>query len=117
MGISENVGHDMTFSILNTATNKVVSMSNVRLVDEPTSPNIRIDPLTTPNVVTSRHLPSVHLKSDEEAPAVTKDEAPNASNSSPKHCMPILDPKTLWGGLFLFHKKIVNVYELEYSKL
>ena len=66
MGISENVGHDMDFSILNTATKKVVSKSNVRLVDEPTSPNLSIDPLTAPEVVTSRRLPSVHLKKTKE---------------------------------------------------
>ena len=62
VGISENVGHDMTFSVLNTAANKVISRYNVRSEDDPTSPNLRIDPLTVPEVVRSRHLPSVHLK-------------------------------------------------------
>ena len=37
VGISENASHDVTFSILTTATNKVVSRSNVRSADETTS--------------------------------------------------------------------------------
>ena len=61
----------MTFSTLNISTKKVFSRSNVRSVDEPTSPNLRIDPLTAPDVVTSLYLPSVHLNKDEEAPDVT----------------------------------------------
>ena len=101
VGISENVGHDATFSILNTDTNKVVSSSNVRAADEPTSPNLRIDPLTAPGVVASRHLPSVKLKNDEEASTITKEEAHNASTSSPKHAMPILDPHDLVRRTFL----------------
>ena len=91
----------MTFYVINTATNKVVSRHNIRAVDEPTSPNLRIDPITEPDVVTSRHLPSVHLNNDEESSAVTEDEAPNASTSSPKNTMPILDPHNLVGRTFL----------------
>ena len=62
VGISENVGHHMTFSILNTTTNKVISRSNVSLAGDNTLPNLMIDPLTTPEVTTPRHLPSVHLE-------------------------------------------------------
>ena len=57
VGISENLGNNMTFSILNTTTNKVISRSNVSPIGEPTSLNLMIDPLTTPEVVTSRHPP------------------------------------------------------------
>ena len=46
--ISENVGCDMNFSILNTTTNEVISRSNVRPTGKPAPPNLRIDPLTTP---------------------------------------------------------------------
>ena len=91
----------MTFSILNIATNKVISRYNVRSAEDPTSPNLRIDPLTAHKVVTSRHLPSVHLKTDQEAPVVVEDEAPNASNSSPKHTMHIVDPHDLVVRTFL----------------
>ena len=64
MGIIENLGHDMTFYILNAATNKVVSRSNVRPAEELTFPNLRINPLTAPDVVMSRHLPSDHVEDD-----------------------------------------------------
>ena len=105
VGINENVGHDMTFSILNVATNKVVSRSNVRLVDETTSPNLRINTLTTPGVVTSRHFALVYLKNDEEAPVITEDEAPNAFNSSPNHMIPITYPHDLVGRNFLMSQE------------
>ena len=110
---SENISHDRNVSILNTATNKVISMYNGKPADEPTSPNLRIDPLDAPEVVTSRHLHPVHLEDDEKAHVVTKTESPNASASSSKQIIPILDPNDLVGRDFLFHKKMVNVYELE----
>ena len=72
MGISENAGHAITLSILNETTNKVISRSNDRPEGKSTSPNFRIDPLTTTEAITSRHLPSVHVEDNEEAPASTE---------------------------------------------
>ena len=46
----------MTFAMLNTNTNKVITRSNVRLESEPSSPNIRADPLTAPKVVKYLHV-------------------------------------------------------------
>ena len=112
-GISENIGHDMNFYILNTTTNEFIRRSNARLAGESTSPNLRIDPLTTPEVVTSLHPPSRYLKDKEEAPVVTEYEIPNDSTYLSKHNMPVLDPNELVGGLFLFYKKIVHVCEIE----
>ena len=66
----------MTFSILNIATNKVVSMHNSRAADEPTSSNLRFDPLTVPEAVTYRYFPSFHLNNDGEISIVTEDEVP-----------------------------------------
>ena len=40
VGISENVGHDMTFKILTSDTNKVINRSNVRPADDPASANL-----------------------------------------------------------------------------
>ena len=71
-GISENVGNDMTFSILKITTSEVISMSNFRPAGDPASANLRIDPLTTPEVVKYRHLPSDHVEENEEAHAATK---------------------------------------------
>ena len=105
MGISKNVGHGMNFYILNTTTNKVISRSNVRAAGEPTSPNLRIDPLTEPKVVTSLHPPSNYFKDNEEAPAVTEEESPNDCASSHKNKMPILDPNDLEGRTFLISQE------------
>ena len=53
-------------------TNKVNNMSNIRPEGEPTSSNLRIDPLTTPEVVKSRHVPSEYHADNEEVPADTE---------------------------------------------
>ena len=91
----------MTFSILNTTTNKVVSRSNIRALGEPTLPYLRIDPLTTPDVVTSHYPPSNYLKDNEESHAVTEEESHNVSASFPKHNITILYPNDLVGRTFL----------------
>ena len=62
--------HD--FSVLKITTNKVISRSNARPAGEPTSPNLMIDPLTAPEVVKNRYLPSDCLEDNEEDPAVTE---------------------------------------------
>ena len=59
--ISENAGHDITFSILNITTNKVISRSNISLEVETISPNLRTDILTVSKVVKSWYLTSAHL--------------------------------------------------------
>ena len=99
----------MTFSIINVTSNKVISRSNVRPAGETTSPNLRIDHLTAPEVVKSRDLPSNYLEDNEEASADSEKESPDTSTSSPKHDMPIIDPNDLVGRTFLFHKNMVNV--------
>ena len=91
----------MTFSILNITTNKVISRYNVRPAGEPSSPNLRIDPLAAPEVVNSRHLLSTHLEDNEEPHAATEQASHNDSNSSPKQTMPVIDPNDLVGRTFL----------------
>ena len=54
--ISENVGHDMTFKILNASTNKTINRSNVRSANDNKSPNLRADPETSPEVIKSLRL-------------------------------------------------------------
>ena len=68
-GISQDSAHDVTFSILNITTNKFISRSNFRLVGEPSSPNLRIYPLTAPDIVKYRHLPSTHVEDKKECHA------------------------------------------------
>ena len=65
VGIIENAGHAMEFSILKITNNKVISRSNVRPTVESTSHNPRIYPLTTPEFIKSWHLPSAHLEDNE----------------------------------------------------
>ena len=101
MGVSENVGHVMTFSILNATTNKVISRHNIRSAGEPTSTNLRIDPLTTSKVVISRLPSSDDLKDNEEAPDDAKEKSPNDSFSLSKHKMHVLNPNDLVGRIFL----------------
>ena len=100
MGISENVGHYMAFSILITTTNKVINISSVRPAGDPASPNLRLDPLTTPEIVKSRHLPST-LEHSEEASPSAEPNAPDDHAPSSTHPMPILDPNDIVGRIFL----------------
>jgi hypothetical protein len=44
VGISEHVGHAMTYMILTDDTQKIVHRSNVRTALDPTSQNKRVDP-------------------------------------------------------------------------
>ena len=99
-GISENAGHHMTFSILNTTTNKVIYRSNVRPAGDSVSPNLKIDPLIAPEIMKSRHLPST-IEHSKEASTPTEPTAPDDSTSSSNHPMPIIDPNDLVGRTFL----------------
>ena len=51
VGISENIGHDVTFEILNAFTYKIISRSYVRPADNNKSPNLKADPLMSPEVI------------------------------------------------------------------
>jgi hypothetical protein len=46
VGIAENVGHFMTFKILNEDTKKIIFRSNVRSALDPKTKNLRLDPLS-----------------------------------------------------------------------
>ena len=97
----------MTFSILNTTTNKIISRHNVRPTGEHSSPNLRTDPLTTRNVVKSRHLHSDHPKDKEEPHTAIEEASTNASTSSPKKTIPEVDPNHLVGRTFLIPQEDV----------
>ena len=53
MEISENFGHDMTFKILNSSANKIINRSKTRPVNDSKSPNLRSNPVTSPEVIKS----------------------------------------------------------------
>jgi hypothetical protein len=46
LGISEHIGHAMTFLILTDDTQEIISRSILRPADDPSMPNLREDPLT-----------------------------------------------------------------------
>ena len=55
VGASENAGHDMTFCIFNSAANKPINHSIVRPAGNAATPNLRADPLNSPEIIKSLH--------------------------------------------------------------
>ena len=51
--ISENFGHYVTFKIPNSSTNKIINRSKFRPVNGSKYPNIRADPVTSPEAIKS----------------------------------------------------------------
>ena len=84
MGISENVGHDLTFKILNSSANKIINRSNVRPANDDKSPNLLADPITSPKIIKP-------LREDK--------------SSNDKKSIPIIDPNELVGRTFLLDKE------------
>ena len=64
MGISENVGHDVTFKILNSSTNKIINVSNVRPANDNASPNLRSDRVTSPGSIKLLRKDNFEAKGD-----------------------------------------------------
>ena len=53
VGISDNVGHDMNFTILNSSNNNVENRSKVMSANDDKSPNLRADHIASPEVIKS----------------------------------------------------------------
>ena len=85
VGVSENVGHALTFKVLTDDTQKVIHCSVLRSAMDPTVPNNRAGPEDTDE-------PHAHVKS--RIDNFPKDEAQHVS-------MPIVDPEELTGRTFL----------------
>ena len=85
----------MTFATLNTTTNKVSSRSSVRPAGKPSSPNIRTNPLTAPELVKCHHvenydteLPSNHPEENNEPSKADYYTSLDSFNQLPKNTMP-----------------------------
>ena len=69
-GISKIFGHDMTFKILNISTNKIINRYEVTPADDVNLPNVRSDPLTSPELIKSLYaystLNSTKTASDDD---------------------------------------------------
>ena len=53
MRINEDVGYDMTFKILNSATTKIINGSNVVPINDVKYPNLRANLVTSPEAIKS----------------------------------------------------------------
>ena len=78
-GIIENVGHDMTFKILNSSANKIVNRSNFRSANDYVSPNLRADHFSSPEVIKS--LLCDKFKAEDSASKTTYEDVSLASFS------------------------------------
>ena len=95
VGVSINIGHGITFKELNTSTNKVISIFNVRFADDKNI-NLRAEPLYLPEVVKS-------LQNDAHAP--DDRSSTESTTSASRKGIPILGPSDLVGRTFLLDKK------------
>ena len=103
-GISENVGHEMTFKIINYSTNKNSNKSNVRSANDNESPNLRADNIASPELIKS--LREDNFKDEDstsETPA--KDSSSTSSSARP---VPAVDPQDLLGRTFLLNKVFIQ---------
>jgi hypothetical protein len=89
VGISESVGHAMTFKILTDDTLKVIHQSNVRLALNPHAKNLRLDPLEPGDVATP----------------IVKSRHDSADDGEILPPMPVIDPSELIGRTFLMDKE------------
>jgi hypothetical protein len=92
VGISESVGHAMTFKILTDDTLKVIHRSNVRSALNPHAKNLRLDPLEPGNVATP----------------IVKSRHDSADDGEILPPMPVIDPSGLIGRTFLMGNDIVH---------
>jgi len=105
VGISESVGHAMTFKVLTDDTLKVIHRSNVRSALNPHDKNLRLDPLEPGDVATP----------------IVKSRHDSADDGEILPPMPIIDPSELIGRTFLMDKedgqrhraRILNVIDEE----
>jgi hypothetical protein len=88
VGISETVGHAMTFKILTDDTLKVLHWSNVRSALNPDKKNLRLDPLEPSN----------------KANPIVKSRHDSADDGEILPLMPVIDPSELIGRAFLMDK-------------
>jgi hypothetical protein len=92
IGISESVGHAMTFKILTDDTFKVIHRSNVRSALNPHAKNLRLDPLEPGDVTTP----------------IVKSHHDLADDGEILPLMPVIDPLELIGCTFLMDKEDGN---------
>jgi hypothetical protein len=89
VGISESVGHAMTFKILTDDTLKVIHRSNVRSALNLHAKNLRLDPLEPGDVATP----------------IVKSHHDSADDGEILPPIPVIDPSALISHIFLMDKQ------------
>jgi hypothetical protein len=100
VGISEHVGHAMTFKILSVDTLKVLHRGNVRSAADPKTRNVCADDF-------GGKSPTEIIKSrpgrDRGSVRFSIDEEPNEDDSTPASSMPVFNAQDLVGRTFLLN--------------
>jgi hypothetical protein len=129
VGVSKNVGHFMTYKILTDDTYWIIHRSNIRLVADPHSRDLRLDPLNDelPEVIWSLRKASpasdhgedlsLHSMEPTDEHPYTESKPDQSEHPSTGDDMVIVDPQELLGRTFLmdtqedgqrFHARIVE---------
>jgi hypothetical protein len=104
VGVSENVGHFMTYKILTDDTRQIIHRSNIRSAADPNARNLRLDPLNDkpPEVIWSLHKASPASDHGEDfslhsmEPTNENPERPSTGDDTV-----IVNPQELLGRTFL----------------
>jgi hypothetical protein len=105
VGVSENVGHFMTYKILMDDTHQIIHRSNIRLVADPNAQNLRLDRLNDepPEVIWSlcKASPASDHGEDSSLHSSMEPTDENPEHPSTRDDMVIVDPQELLGHTFL----------------
>jgi hypothetical protein len=104
VGVSENVGHFMTYKILMDDTHRIIHHSNIRLVADSNARNLRLDPLNDkpPEVIRSLRKASPASDHGEDSSLHSMEPTDeNPERPSTGDDMVIVDPQELLGSTFL----------------
>jgi hypothetical protein len=94
VGISEHVGHTMTYMILTDDTQKILHQSNVRTAFDPLSPNKQVDP---PSGEDYQPPPFIKLRSKESDEVMDE----NGELQTTFYPLPLVETSDLIGRTFL----------------
>jgi len=103
VGISEHVGHAMTYMILTDDTLKIIHRSNVRTADNPLTQNKRLDPTSGEDYQPPSIIKSLSKESDQIV-----DE--NGEPQTRFYHLPLVDTSDLIGRTFLTEQEDGQVH-------
>jgi hypothetical protein len=105
VGVSENVGHFMTYKILTDNTRRIIHRSNIRLAADPNARNLRLDPLNDepPEIIQSlrKASPASDHGEDSSLHSFMEPTDENPECPSTRDDTVIVNPQELLGCTFL----------------